>query len=78
MIRNNVLFTSFLAFPRGIDKPIVLDYLLTIDRDQTYPGPTQPEDIVAKTAGVIPYDPSLYCRVDQFNGFLVVIRTDHA
>ncbi|MBI5212298.1 MAG: phosphoribosylaminoimidazolesuccinocarboxamide synthase [Nitrospirae bacterium] len=34
----------------SFDKQIVRDYLLTLDWDQTYPGPVLPEDIVAKTA----------------------------
>ena len=32
------------------DKQFVRDYLLTLDWDQTYPGPELPEEIVAKTA----------------------------
>lgn len=31
------------------DKQIVRDYLLSLDWDQTYPGPVLPDDIVAKT-----------------------------
>ncbi len=34
----------------SFDKQIVRDYLLTLDWNQTYPGPVLPEDIVAKTA----------------------------
>ncbi len=34
----------------SFDKQIVRDYLLTLDWDQTYPGPTLPDDIVQKTA----------------------------
>jgi phosphoribosylaminoimidazole-succinocarboxamide synthase len=34
----------------SFDKQIVRDYLLTLDWDQTYPGPVLPDDIVAKTA----------------------------
>ncbi len=34
----------------SFDKQIVRDYLLTLDWDQTYPGPELPEDIVKKTA----------------------------
>jgi phosphoribosylaminoimidazole-succinocarboxamide synthase len=34
----------------SFDKQIVRDYLLTLDWNQTYPGPTLPQDIVAKTA----------------------------
>ncbi|MBI4688940.1 MAG: phosphoribosylaminoimidazolesuccinocarboxamide synthase [Nitrospirae bacterium] len=33
------------------DKQIVRDYLLTLDWDQTYPGPRLPDEIVEKTAG---------------------------
>lgn len=32
------------------DKQIVRDYLLTLDWDKTYPGPSLPEDIIRKTA----------------------------
>jgi phosphoribosylaminoimidazole-succinocarboxamide synthase len=32
------------------DKQIVRDYLLTLDWDQTYPGPTLPDEIVRKAA----------------------------
>ena len=32
------------------DKQIVRDYLLTLDWDQTYPGPLLPDEIVEKTA----------------------------
>jgi len=32
------------------DKQFVRDYLLTLDWDQTYPGPELPDEIVAKTA----------------------------
>jgi phosphoribosylaminoimidazole-succinocarboxamide synthase len=32
------------------DKQIVRDYLLTLDWDQTYPGPVLPDEIVAKAA----------------------------
>ncbi|NWF75270.1 MAG: phosphoribosylaminoimidazolesuccinocarboxamide synthase [Nitrospirae bacterium] len=32
------------------DKQIVRDYLLTLDWDKTYPGPTLPDDIVEKTS----------------------------
>lgn len=32
------------------DKQFVRDYLLTLDWDQTYPGPELPEEIVSKTA----------------------------
>jgi phosphoribosylaminoimidazole-succinocarboxamide synthase len=32
------------------DKQIVRDYLLTLDWDQTYPGPSLPEDIIKKAA----------------------------
>lgn len=32
------------------DKQIVRDYLLTLNWDQTYPGPTLPDDVVQKTA----------------------------
>lgn len=35
----------------SFDKQIVRDYLLTLDWDQTPPGPELPEDIVKKTAG---------------------------
>lgn len=34
----------------SFDKQIVRDYLLTLDWDQTPPGPVLPEEIVAKTA----------------------------
>lgn len=34
----------------SFDKQFVRDYLLTLDWDQTYPGPELPDDIVAKTA----------------------------
>lgn len=34
----------------SFDKQIVRDYLLTLDWDQTYPGPVLPDDIVQKTA----------------------------
>lgn len=34
----------------SFDKQIVRDYLLTLDWDQTYPGPQLPDDIVRKTA----------------------------
>lgn len=34
----------------SFDKQFVRDYLLTLDWDQTYPGPELPEEIVAKTA----------------------------
>ncbi|MFO0751736.1 MAG: phosphoribosylaminoimidazolesuccinocarboxamide synthase [Thermodesulfovibrionales bacterium] len=34
----------------SFDKQIVRDYLLTLDWDQTYPGPELPGDIVRKTA----------------------------
>jgi len=34
----------------SFDKQIVRDYLLTLDWDQTYPGPELPADIVQKTA----------------------------
>lgn len=34
----------------SFDKQIVRDYLLTLDWDQTYPGPALPDDIVQKTA----------------------------
>ncbi|MDA8338864.1 MAG: phosphoribosylaminoimidazolesuccinocarboxamide synthase [Nitrospiraceae bacterium] len=34
----------------SFDKQIVRDYLLTLDWDQTYPGPALPQDIVQKTA----------------------------
>ncbi len=34
----------------SFDKQIVRDYLLTLDWNQTYPGPVLPEEIVAKTA----------------------------
>ncbi len=34
----------------SFDKQIVRDYLLTLDWDQTYPGPELPEEIVKKTA----------------------------
>jgi phosphoribosylaminoimidazole-succinocarboxamide synthase len=34
----------------SFDKQIVRDYLLTLDWNQTYPGPKLPEDITAKTA----------------------------
>lgn len=34
----------------SFDKQIVRDYLLTLDWDQTYPGPQLPDDIVLKTA----------------------------
>lgn len=34
----------------SFDKQIVRDYLLTLDWDQTYPGPMLPDDIVQKTA----------------------------
>ncbi|MEW6067009.1 MAG: phosphoribosylaminoimidazolesuccinocarboxamide synthase [Nitrospirota bacterium] len=32
------------------DKQIVRDYLLTLDWDKTYPGPSLPEDVIEKTA----------------------------
>ncbi|MEW6570493.1 MAG: phosphoribosylaminoimidazolesuccinocarboxamide synthase [Nitrospirota bacterium] len=32
------------------DKQIVRDYLLTLDWDRTYPGPSLPEEIIEKTA----------------------------
>jgi phosphoribosylaminoimidazole-succinocarboxamide synthase len=32
------------------DKQIIRDYLLTLDWDQTYPGPSLPEEIIDKTA----------------------------
>lgn len=31
------------------DKQVVRDYLLTLDWDQTYPGPTLPDEIIKKT-----------------------------
>lgn len=34
----------------SFDKQIVRDYLLTLDWNQTYPGPVLPDDIMAKTA----------------------------
>lgn len=34
----------------SFDKQIVRDYLLTLDWDQTYPGPALPDEIVKKTA----------------------------
>ncbi len=34
----------------SFDKQIVRDYLLTLDWNQTYPGPALPDDIVTKTA----------------------------
>ncbi|TAN45365.1 MAG: phosphoribosylaminoimidazolesuccinocarboxamide synthase [Nitrospirae bacterium] len=34
----------------SFDKQIVRDYLLTLDWNQTYPGPELPDDIVQKTA----------------------------
>lgn len=34
----------------SFDKQFVRDYLLTLDWDQTYPGPELPDEIVAKTA----------------------------
>ena len=34
----------------SFDKQFVRDYLLTLDWDQTYPGPKLPEDIIEKTA----------------------------
>ena len=34
----------------SFDKQIVRDYLLTLDWNQTYPGPKLPDDIVQKTA----------------------------
>ncbi|HAK88331.1 MAG: phosphoribosylaminoimidazolesuccinocarboxamide synthase [Nitrospirae bacterium GWC2_46_6] len=34
----------------SFDKQIVRDYLLTLDWNQTYPGPVLPEEIMAKTA----------------------------
>lgn len=34
----------------SLDKQIVRDYLLTLDWDQTYPGPKLPPEIVQKTA----------------------------
>lgn len=34
----------------SFDKQIVRDYLLTLDWNQTYPGPKLPDDIIAKTA----------------------------
>jgi phosphoribosylaminoimidazole-succinocarboxamide synthase len=35
---------------QSYDKQIVRDYLLTLDWDFKYPGPSLPEDIIAKTA----------------------------
>jgi phosphoribosylaminoimidazole-succinocarboxamide synthase len=32
------------------DKQIIRDYLLTLDWDQTYPGPSLPEEIIKKAA----------------------------
>lgn len=48
-------FWSIKAYKPGkgqdsFDKQIVRDYLLTLDWDQTYPGPVLPEEIVQKTA----------------------------
>ncbi len=34
----------------SFDKQIVRDYLLTLDWDKTYPGPSLPDDIIEKTA----------------------------
>ncbi len=34
----------------SFDKQIVRDYLLTLDWNKTYPGPTLPDDIIRKTA----------------------------
>ena len=34
----------------SFDKQIVRDYLLTLDWNQTYPGPKLPDEIVEKTA----------------------------
>jgi phosphoribosylaminoimidazole-succinocarboxamide synthase len=34
----------------GFDKQIVRDYLLTLDWNQTYPGPALPDEILEKTA----------------------------
>jgi phosphoribosylaminoimidazole-succinocarboxamide synthase len=34
----------------SFDKQIVRDYLLTLDWNQTYPGPVLPDEIVEKTA----------------------------
>ncbi len=34
----------------SFDKQIVRDYLLTLDWDKTFPGPTLPDDIIEKTA----------------------------
>lgn len=34
----------------SFDKQIVRDYLLTLDWDQTYPGPSLPDEIIEKTA----------------------------
>ncbi|MCL5978560.1 MAG: phosphoribosylaminoimidazolesuccinocarboxamide synthase [Nitrospirae bacterium] len=34
----------------SFDKQIVRDYLLTLDWNQTYPGPALPDDIMSKTA----------------------------
>ncbi|HEX8948837.1 MAG TPA: phosphoribosylaminoimidazolesuccinocarboxamide synthase [Dissulfurispiraceae bacterium] len=34
----------------SFDKQIVRDYLLTLDWNQTYPGPTLPDEIIRKTA----------------------------
>jgi phosphoribosylaminoimidazole-succinocarboxamide synthase len=34
----------------SLDKQIVRDYLLTLDWNQTYPGPVLPDEIVEKTA----------------------------
>ncbi|MBI5187831.1 MAG: phosphoribosylaminoimidazolesuccinocarboxamide synthase [Nitrospirae bacterium] len=34
----------------SFDKQVVRDYLLTLDWDQTYPGPVLPDEIVEKTA----------------------------
>ncbi len=33
------------------DKQIVRDYLLTLDWDKTYPGPSLPDEIISKTIG---------------------------
>jgi len=34
----------------SFDKQIVRDYLLTLDWNQTYPGPKLPDEIIEKTA----------------------------
>lgn len=34
----------------SFDKQVVRDYLLTLDWDQTYPGPVLPDEIIEKTA----------------------------